>query len=56
MTNYLIIIFPSIVALLYFATGITWAAKKEYAEAMLWTCYALSNIALVWIAINKLNS
>ena len=56
MSDYLVIVLPIIVAILYFTTGMSWLYKKDYAEAMLWVCYSLSNIALVWIAINKINS
>ena len=39
--------FPSIVAVLYAATGFSFLCRREWAWATVWLCYAVANVGLV---------
>lgn len=49
--NLMIAILPSVVALLYLAIAIAYLAKRDYAWAVVWGGYSVSNIGLILIGL-----
>lgn len=43
------IFIPSFVGILYFITGCAYLYKKEYAWAIIWVGYSISNFGLVFV-------
>ena len=52
ISDYITLILPSIVGVLYFITGCAYLYKKEYAWAIIWLGYSFSQVGLV-LAGNK---
>jgi hypothetical protein len=44
---------PLIVAVLYTITAIGCFSKREYPMAVMWFCYGIANIAVVWACWTK---
>ena len=51
--DYLIVMMPSIVAVLYSVVGVCYVLKKDYAWAIVWLSYALANVGLILIGLKK---
>ncbi len=39
---------PLVVAMLYLATAVSYGAKKDMPMLVLWSSYAIGNVAIVW--------
>ena len=53
MVDTLVRVIPAIVAVLYGLTALGYVLKKDWPWALVWGCYALSNIGLIMAAAKE---
>ena len=42
-----------VASLMYFLTGVSCIKDKDYSHAIMWICYGIANIALLWYEVEK---
>ena len=53
MVDSLVRVIPAIVAVLYGLTALGYVFKKDWPWALVWACYALSNVGLIMAAAKE---
>lgn len=53
MVDTIVRLMPALVAVLYFITALGYVLKKDWPWALVWGCYALSNIGLIMAAAKE---